>query len=112
MASLRAGGTPAVGEDSPDAMKNGGPLLVGIPAGARRGGKKGRGQQTAFEVASAAMKADFEAGPGDCMLMVVAVNGLRPQPPRLARSLEGYCVVVSHRAKIIPICGAGRMPGI
>lgn len=50
---------------------------------------------TAFEAAEAAIKAEFEALPGDCLVMVVAVNGLRPQPPHLSRSLEGYCIVVS-----------------
>ena len=86
---------------------------MGTATGPRRDGKKGRRQPTAFEVASAAMKADFEAEPGDCVVMVVAVNGLRPQPPRLARSLEGFCVAVSHsERKLSPVWGAGTIPGV
>ena len=101
LALLGAGVAPTgiviVGDASPKAKKSGTPS-VGTPS-VRRGSKKGRGQQTTLEVAAAAMKAEFEAEPGDCVLMVVAVNGVRPQPPRLARSLEGYCIVVSHSAQ-------------
>jgi len=57
-------------------------------------GVKGRAE-AAFEAATAAMKSKFEGLPGDCTFMVVAVNGMRSQPPRTPRSLEGYCVVVS-----------------
>lgn len=68
---------------------------VGTPSGGR-GGKKGRGQ-VAFEAASAAMKAKFKAQASDCMIMVVTINGYLSQPPRTARSLEGYCAMVSLR---------------
>lgn len=65
----------------------------GLVSSPRRG-VKGR-TEAAFEAATAAMKSKFEGLPGDCTFMVVAVHGMRSQPPRIPRSLEGYCVVVS-----------------
>lgn len=60
----------------------------------RRGDKKRPGK-IALDPAAEQMKANFEAQEGDRVVMVVAVNGYRPQPPRGAQSLEGYCIVVS-----------------
>lgn len=67
------------------------------PSPRRRG--KGRAEAD-FEAATAAMKSKFEEQPDDCMVMVVAVNGVRPQPPRAPRSLEGYCIVVSRTVSL------------
>lgn len=55
--------------------------------------KKGRAE-LALEASTAAIKRNFEAQPGDRMVMVVTVNGIRPQPPRAPRSVEGYCIMV------------------
>lgn len=59
--------------------------------------KKGRAE-VAFEAVTAAIKRNFEAQPGDRMVMVVGVNGFRPQSTRAPpRSVEGYCIVVRSR---------------
>lgn len=54
---------------------------------------KGRAEVD-FEAATAEMRSKFEGEPGDCMVIVAAVHGVRPQPPRAPRSLEGYCIMV------------------
>lgn len=42
------------------------------------------------------MKARFDAQAGETRtVMVTAIHGVRPQPPRAGRSLEGYCILVS-----------------
>lgn len=48
-----------------------------------------------FEATTKQIKTKFEAEHGDCVVMVVAVNGLRPRKPLESRALEGCCIVVS-----------------
>lgn len=61
---------------------------------------KGRAEAD-FEAATAAVKSKFEGQSGDCMVMVVVVNGVRPRPPRTPRSLEGYCIMVSGTSLLV-----------
>lgn len=63
------------------------------PGGTKKGGRQ---RNKLFEAASARVKTKFDGQSGnDRVVMVVAVNSVRPLPPRAARSLEGICVVVS-----------------
>lgn len=75
---------------------SGGGVLVSTP----RRRAKGRAEAD-FEAATVAMKSKFEGQPGECVVMVVVVNGVRPQPPRAPRSLEGYCIMVSGIALLL-----------
>lgn len=57
-----------------------------------------REQREALRVEAAteaSLKARFESQLGDRVVMVVAVHGPRAPPHRSARSLEGYCILVS-----------------
>lgn len=66
------------------------------PLATHTGAARGRGKQIPHELSSRAMKAIFDAQPGETRtVMVVAVFGVRPAAPHHARSLEGYCVIVS-----------------
>lgn len=40
------------------------------------------------------MKAAFEARRGECLVMVVAVHGVKPEPPRAGYSVDGCCIMV------------------
>lgn len=63
------------------------------------GRHEGRGnKQTPHEASVQALKAAFEAQPGDTrLIMVVAVHGVRPPAPHAPRSLDGYCAIVRDR---------------
>lgn len=80
------------GTSSALSPKSGGLSRVVTHTGAARG----RVKQTLHEVSSRVVQAIFDAQLGETRtVMVVAVFGVRPAAPHHARSLEGYCVIVS-----------------
>lgn len=60
----------------------------------RQRAAKGR-MNADFEATTKRIKTKFEEQHGDCVIMVVGVNGLRPRKPLGSRALEGCCIVVS-----------------
>lgn len=96
--STRDGRSPSNGDASLSKVRNNIIAPLGTP-NTRRGVKKGR-EQTLFELAAATAKSNFESQSGECMVMIVVVHGVRPRPPRTARSLEGYCIMVGWLASL------------
>eukprot|EP00903_Cladosiphon_okamuranus_P011630 g10939.t1 len=93
----RTTSTATVPQQSPKAKKTGHGNGASVSGGggivsSPRRRVKGRAEAD-FEAVTTAMRSKFEGQSGDCIFIVVAVNGVRPQPPRAPRSLEGYCIV-------------------